>query len=294
MDDSPGSQEFCCVWVPSTGSLTDSGPSDGGCDTWLEVISSSPHVINMLSLTLKPFTSSTSYGNGPVTLTMVPAIHLCFLVVKFSTYALSFRAPSWSAFCLACLSSTLPWTVGKTKSNDDRSFCFMSSSHGATPVIELGVRRYLKRNLDNLSWTAFPGVLLSPCLTVWTACLAWPLLDGWYGAEVTCLIPFFCVKSLNSLLVNEGPLSVTIICGSLYVVCKHRSQGLNSFLWWHRRHYVCVKPLRRGIHDDKVSVSQVRSSEIEMNASPRLSRPLPWVKWGWWRRCPTLDTLDIS
>ena len=74
------------------------------------------------------------------------------------------------------------------------------------------------------------------------------------------------------------------------VVCKHRSQGLNSFLWWHRRHYVCIEPLRRGIHDDKVSVSQARSSEIEMNASPWLSRPLPWVKWSWWRRCPTLLT----
>ncbi len=46
---------------------------------------------------------------------------------------------------------------------------------------------------------------------VFTTLSANPLVAGWYGADVTCLMPFFCKNCLNSVLVNVGPLS-DIIC----------------------------------------------------------------------------------
>ena len=36
---------------------------------------------------------------------------------------------------------------------------------------------------------------------------------GDYGDDVRCLIPFLDKKYLNSSLVKQGPLSVTMVCG---------------------------------------------------------------------------------
>ena len=63
----------------------------------------------------------------------------------------------------------------------------------------------------------FPVVLFSPCLNDWTARSASPFVEGWYGADVTCRMPFLDMNSLNSLLTNDGPLSVTISCGNPWV-----------------------------------------------------------------------------
>ena len=74
--DSQEQSEFSCVCVPSTGSLTDSGPSNMGCNSWRKVISSSLLLtLSTCCLTREPFISSTSYDNGLVILTMVPAIN---------------------------------------------------------------------------------------------------------------------------------------------------------------------------------------------------------------------------
>ena len=52
-----------------------------------------------------------------------------------------------------------------------------------------------------------------PRFTICTACSASPFDAGWYGADVTCLIPFFSRKVSNSSLVKQAPLSVTNISG---------------------------------------------------------------------------------
>uniref|UniRef100_A0A131YQA1 Tick transposon n=1 Tax=Rhipicephalus appendiculatus TaxID=34631 RepID=A0A131YQA1_RHIAP len=41
-----------------------------------------------------------------------------------------------------------------------------------------------------------------------------PLEHGWYGLDVTCTMSRFLKKSLNSLLLNGGPLSLYSFCGS--------------------------------------------------------------------------------
>lgn len=51
-----------------------------------------------------------------------------------------------------------------------------------------------------------------------------PLDAGWYGADVTCRIPFVARKSANSALVKHVPLFVTIVSGSP----KQANNGRNS------------------------------------------------------------------
>ena len=67
------------------------------------------------------------------------------------------------------------------------------------------------KNLDNRSWIDPPCVRLIPSLRVCTALSAWPFEDGWYGADFTCLIPFPVMKRANLSLLNDGPLSVSIV-----------------------------------------------------------------------------------
>ena len=95
-----------------------------GCDSWLSssLLLTLIETINMLSNS-QARSSDFNYG-------AVPAIHLVFLVRKFLTYTLLFRAnslrglsPAQCAFCLACLSSILPWNVGKRKSNKQLTWC---------------------------------------------------------------------------------------------------------------------------------------------------------------------------
>ncbi len=50
-------------------------------------------------------------------------------------------------------------------------------------------------------------------LKVCTALSAKPLDEGWYGADVTCVIPFYVMNSLVCSLTKHCALSDTIISG---------------------------------------------------------------------------------
>ena len=81
------------VWVPSTGSFTNSGPSNKECDSQLEVISSSLLLtLSACRLALVPFTSSTTGTMGAAhfenwTGEIIPL--LCNFSNSCSTFSLS-------------------------------------------------------------------------------------------------------------------------------------------------------------------------------------------------------------
>ena len=52
------------------------------------------------------------------------------------------------------------------------------------------------------------------CLKVWIKHSTAPFEDGWYGAHLICLMPFFFMKSANSSATNWGPLSETTCSGN--------------------------------------------------------------------------------
>ena len=90
----------------------------------------------------------------------------------------------------------------------------ISSSAGATPVLECGVRRYRNRNRQICASRLPPlSDFLMAVLSVCTPLSANPLEAGWYGALVRCLMPFARVKAANSALVNGVPLSETSTSG---------------------------------------------------------------------------------
>ena len=61
----------------------------------------------------------------------------------------------------------------------------------------------------------FPSIIFFiSFLKVWTERSAIPLEDGCQRAVKICFIPLLSLKRLNSLLANDGPLSVTIRNGS--------------------------------------------------------------------------------
>ena len=101
-----------------------------------------------------------------------------------------------------------------------------------------------EKDLDSLLYS----LSLSPFLTVWTA-RSCPLLNGCYGAEVMCFVLFFRVNVLNSSLVNEEPLSVTIICR----VAKTNLRV--SVVFSEAIFDMCNKPLRTRINNHEVHVS---------------------------------------
>ena len=55
------------------------------------------------------------------------------------------------------------------------------------------------------------------CLKICTKRSANPLLDGWYWAVLMCRIPFALQKSSNSIEMNWGSLSLTIVAGSPFL-----------------------------------------------------------------------------
>ena len=73
--------------------------------------------------------------------------------------------------------------------------------------------RYLETKLVNFSLMVNASTWCKPCLTVGTALYVIPFEEEWYGAEVKFIIPFFSVKTLNSSLVKDRPLSVTMLLG---------------------------------------------------------------------------------
>ena len=65
-----------------------------------------------------------------------------------------------------------------------------SNSEGDTPVVECGVRRYLNRKREiRVSIESFE-VFFMYSLNVCAALSARPFVAEWYGADVTCLMPF--------------------------------------------------------------------------------------------------------
>ena len=74
-------------------------------------------------------------------------------------------------------------------------------------MVECGVNRYHIRNLASLSEIDPCGVRFMNSCTVRSTN---PFVVGWYSEERMCLTSLFLAKASNSLLVNCGPLSVTI------------------------------------------------------------------------------------
>ena len=62
--------------------------------------------------------------------------------------------------CLDCWSSILVDMSGKRPSKRDRMRRPISKVDGGTPVVDWGVRRYVKRNFDSLSWMVTPSDLV--------------------------------------------------------------------------------------------------------------------------------------
>ena len=102
---------------------------------------------------------------------------------------------------------------GLSRSKRERRRCPNSSSAGETPVVVCGVFLYAKRNRESLSSVVPSVIFFNPVLKVFTAVSARPLEAGWYGEDVTCLIPLHCKKDSNSWLTKADPLSVTMTCG---------------------------------------------------------------------------------
>ena len=78
---------------------------------------------------------------------------------------------------------------------------------------------FLRASLKSAAVVAF----LMALLNVRTARSAILFEDGWYGATVTCQIPFLRVNSWNSVLVKAVPLSETRTSGRLCVAKMERS-----------------------------------------------------------------------
>ena len=158
---------------------------------------------------------------GPVTSATEPGNHLGDFPVKFSAKTTSPTVKVrvglellWDSFCLACLFPTFSDRSGRKLSKRERGRRPTSSSAGAMPVVEWGIKWFVNRNLDSLSW------IWRSCIhsiALWTARSAKPLVEGWYGVDVTWWMPFLSMNWRNSTLVKLGTLLVTIFCGNPWV-----------------------------------------------------------------------------
>ena len=115
---------------------------------------------------------------------------------------------SWWNFCAPCLSRTRSTRSGLILSSTQRTFRPINTA-GEDPVIAWGVTLYLAKNRDTRDCKDPPCIFFIARLNTWTPRSAKPFVDGWYGAEVRCLIPFTAQKLANLSLTNWGPLSVT-------------------------------------------------------------------------------------
>ena len=121
------------------------------------------------------------------------------------------------------LPSTTRLMFGFRRSNLDFRFLPNNNWAGLCPVVACGAVRYANRNLSSLCWIDRSDLsALTAFLKLWTMRSAKPLVDGWYGAPVTCRIPFISVKYLNSPDTNWGPLSDTTCSGRPILANKDR------------------------------------------------------------------------
>ncbi len=91
------------------------------------------------------------------------------------------------------------------------------------------------------------------------------MVEGWYGAEVVCQIPFVFTKSLNSALVNTDPLSDTSSSDALSredrpEFSEDSSRGSVSYSFH-------LHPLRVGIYYNQEHVSEKRANVVDVQPS---------------------------
>ena len=90
---------------------------------------------------------------------------------------------SWTCLCWYCLLSTHVWFQQiqlQFSSGNPRNALWGNSiceQHWSNSCLDTSIFHFLKTMFYNLQWTARS---------------AKPFVEGWYGAEVICLIPFCC------------------------------------------------------------------------------------------------------
>lgn len=116
------------------------------------------------------------------------------------------------------LSHTL-WTSdkssmeGRTRSSWFLILQFISSSAGIGPIVAWGADQCLNRSLDNNVSTLPSPIFLIPSVNTCTARSAQLFEDRCYGGVVTCLMPSFISKCLNSALTRLGLLPLIQTAG---------------------------------------------------------------------------------
>ena len=165
----------------------------------------------------------------------------------------------WSNFL-----STPLVTSGLIRSSLVLTFRPSNSCAGLRAVVACGADRYVGRNLSSLCWKALPDLsAVIPFLKLCTSLSAWSLVEEWWGAPVTCLIPF----ANENFEVNWGLLSDTIWSGSpmranvqMWITWAPKgepilpsSQDLRPGFWWILS--VVCKRLSLSTHGSLSSVS---------------------------------------
>ena len=92
--------------------------------------------------------------------------------------ARGFECRSWLRFWCSCCERTWFARSGRTRLKIERGHQPRSSSAGVIPVVECGVRRWLRRNLDSRSSSVPSGVFFRKDLKVCTARSAKPFAAG--------------------------------------------------------------------------------------------------------------------
>ena len=93
---------------------------------------------------------------------------------------------SWLVFICCCRSCTLAWRSGCKRPNCDLNGISNRSSAGGCLVVDCGVVQNLNKKQANLI-SIEPSVnFLNPCLNVWTACFATPLVAVFWGVKRRC------------------------------------------------------------------------------------------------------------
>ena len=123
---------------------------------------------------------------------------------------------SWQCFWFCCLLVTLCCSEKSGCRSDrcERNCLPMRSFAGETPVVVWGIVQYLREILVSSD----PFLLFFRfSLSVWMARSARPLVEGWYGADLMCLMPLNFINVWNSSLVKTVPLSETMKSGMPWV-----------------------------------------------------------------------------
>ena len=93
-----------------------------------------------------------------------------------------------------------------------------------------------------------------------------------------CLTPFLCKNNLNSMLVKVGPLSDTTFSGipnCAKILCKHWIVA-DTVIRDNRMYFY---PFGMWVNQNEKHMIQEWTCKINMNSSPRSTRPFPWHQW---------------